>query len=106
VYQVVREASSFSRLGVRAAMFAMSGSLSPSYTGCRDCYACDCWFTFEHFLNCPALGVPIQPSLVACVENKDWTGAAEVILSRFEVFLQIAEQTVVQTLFLYMFSSN
>jgi hypothetical protein len=91
VYQVLREASTLSRLGVRASMLAISGSLALSYTGRRDCGKCGCRFTFEHFLQCPELGTPREHTLVAAVGNKDWPGAACVILSRFEVFMHLVK---------------
>jgi hypothetical protein len=87
VFQVLHEASTFSRLGVRAAMLAMSGSLAMSYTGLKVCTSCGVRFDFVHFLSCPALGSPLSPTLTSCVENKDWAEAANLILFRFQVFL-------------------
>jgi hypothetical protein len=91
LYQVLREASMHSRLGVRASMLAISGALALSYTGVKDCRSCHCRFSFEHFLNCPVLGFSLEPTLSACIENKDWSWAATLILSRFEVFLHLVK---------------
>jgi hypothetical protein len=87
VFNVVSEASRVSKLGVRALVLAMSGSLFLSYVGRRDCPDCGVRANFEHFMACPALGVPIQAMLTSCLENRDWKGSAIILLGRFEVFL-------------------
>jgi hypothetical protein len=86
LYGALLEASKFGSLGVRAFLLAITGSLSVSYAKSRFCF-CGCKFTFEHFLSCPLLGSCALPSLCSAVHEKDWRGAAVVILSRFEVYV-------------------
>jgi hypothetical protein len=83
---ILREASGFGRLGVRAVLLIITGSLSVSYLQSRFC-VCGAKFSFEHFLSCPTLGCPLSHVLSAAIDNQDWKEAAIVLLSRFEVFL-------------------
>jgi hypothetical protein len=86
-YCTVFEASKLSRLGVRALLLSVTGSLSLSYCKSRNCLLCGSKFSFEHFLECDVLGPCAAPSLAAFVQAKDWFGAARLILSRFQVFV-------------------
>jgi hypothetical protein len=92
LYQIVREASKFSRLGVRAVVLSMSGSLGLSYQRSRVCLDCGVPWSFEHFLNCPSLGSPVQHLLEAHVAAKSWEDASLLLLGRFEVFLHYVKQ--------------
>jgi hypothetical protein len=86
-YSVIFEASKISRLGVRALLLAITGTLSISYCKSRDCVLCGSRFSFEHFLSCPLLGHLVTPSVSAFIDAKDWSGVARLLLSRFEVFV-------------------
>jgi hypothetical protein len=88
LYSVLFEASKISRLGVRAALLSITGTLSLSYCRSKCCTLCGSCFSFEHFLECDVLGPCVAaPTLLACVDAKDWPGAARLLLSRFEVFV-------------------
>jgi hypothetical protein len=87
LYQVILEASKFSRLGVRAVVLALSGHLGLSYQRSRVCLDCGAPWSFEHFLHCPTLGMPVQHLLEAHIASKSWKDASLVLLGRFEVFL-------------------
>jgi hypothetical protein len=81
------EASKSGRLGVRAFLLCVTGTLSLSYCKSKMCTLCGDRFSFEHLLSCDFLGPPAAVSLRAFVEAKDWKGCAVFILSRFEVFV-------------------
>jgi hypothetical protein len=86
-YSIVFEASKLSRLGVRAMLLSVTGTLSLSYCRSRCCVLCGAKFTFEHLLSCANLGPCVAPSLSAFIQAKDWCGASRIILSRFQVFV-------------------
>jgi hypothetical protein len=86
LYDTVLEASKFGALGVRASLLSLTGSLKVSYAKSRLC-VCGTKFTCEHFLSCSLLGRNVTCLLKLAVEQKDWRGAAIVLLSRFEVYL-------------------
>ncbi len=87
LYAIVLEASRFSRLGVRAVMLSISGSLSMSYCRSRTCVLCGEKFDFEHLLSCRSLGVDLAPAVSVLVDSEDWQGVAMILLSRFQVFV-------------------
>jgi hypothetical protein len=87
LHSVLGEASKFGRLGVRAVVLVMSGSLGLSYHQARSCLHCGVHLSFEHFLSCPYLGPPRVHTVGSSVANRDWQGVALLILSRFEVFV-------------------
>jgi hypothetical protein len=87
LHQIVFEASRFSLLGVRAVVLSFSGALSLSYCKTRFSLLCGEKFTCEHLFSCAQLGAPISHVFSACIDARDFQGAARVVLSRFEVFL-------------------
>jgi hypothetical protein len=87
LYQTILAASRYSRLGVRASVLTISGSLGYSYLRAKRCDSCNESLSFQHLLDCPELGSPVTHVLSAAVGNRDWDSSAVIILSRFEVFL-------------------
>ncbi len=65
----------------------MSGSLGLSYHQARSCLHCGVHLSFEHFLSCSHLGPTLVHTLRSSITNRDWRGAAVLILGRFEVFI-------------------
>jgi hypothetical protein len=87
LYSLVLFASRYSSLGVRAVVLALSGTLSLSYCKSRLCPHCGIKFSCEHFMCCEALGPSLVDTFSRFVEDKDFHGAAVLLLSRFQVFL-------------------
>jgi hypothetical protein len=86
-YSSAFEASKFGRLGVRAFLLCVTGTLSLSYCKSKMCVLCGDRFSFEHLFTCDELGPPAAASLRTFIHAKDWKGCAMFILSRFEVFV-------------------
>jgi hypothetical protein len=86
-YSTLFEASKLCRLGVRAVLLSITGTLSLSYCKSKCCVLCGSRFSFEHLLSSDVLGPCVAPTLAAFVHAKDWSGAPRLILSRFEVFI-------------------
>ncbi len=90
--QVAVEASRRSRLGLRVFLLAISGSLAQSYLKSRTCSFCQCRFDFEHFISCSALGEELFSVLQERVVAEDWKGVADLVISRFRVFIHLYRQ--------------
>jgi hypothetical protein len=88
-FEAAREASKFSRLGLRVFMLAITGSFAQSYLKSRGCHSCGTSFSFEHFISCPSLGDDLRLALETCADNEDWRGFVLIILTRFQVFLHL-----------------
>jgi hypothetical protein len=86
VYSVLLEASKLSKLGVRALMLALSGTLTLSYAKSRFCF-CGGRSNFEHFLSCEGMGPNLVPTVQLLVQRECWKDLALLLLSRFHVFL-------------------
>jgi hypothetical protein len=86
-HKATREASRFSRLGLRVFLLAITGSLAQSYLKSRSCSSCGVQFSFAHFLTCPLLGEDMTPSLVRSCEEEDWKHFSLLVLTRFQTFL-------------------
>jgi hypothetical protein len=80
-------ASRRTRLGLRILLLAITGSLAQSYLGVRYCQLCNVKFDFDHFLSCTIFGDDLRPALNAFVKDEDWGSFADLILSRFRVFV-------------------
>jgi hypothetical protein len=88
-YQAALTASRFSRLGLRVFLLALSGSLAQSYLHSRACHICGLQFTFQHFLNCTALGADLEPLIRDAASKEDWEKFVLIVLGRFQVFIHL-----------------
>jgi hypothetical protein len=86
VNSVLFEASKFTKLGVRAVMLSLSGSLSFSYSNSRSC-VCGSRLSCEHFLTCSLLGHDLVPQFRSLVERKEWSEISALLLTRFHAYL-------------------
>jgi hypothetical protein len=87
LFLAANEASKFSRLGLRAFLLSITGSLAQSYLRTRSCTMCGRGFDFQHFLTCPLLGVDLGPALVESAAERDWKRFALITLGRFQTFI-------------------
>jgi hypothetical protein len=86
LHSVLTEVSKFSKLGVRAVMLSLSGSLALSYDRSRLCI-CGGRLNCEHFLTCASLGSDLVPGLRLLVKAEDWSEVSVILLTRFYVYI-------------------